>query len=335
MHRSGTSALARILNLGGMHLGPDEQVDAVGADNPTGYWEHQGFRVLNDDLLARLGGSWADPPVLEPGWEESETLDALADRARELERTHFARASCWGWKDPRTSLTLPFWLRLWPDLRLIVCVRSPLAVAESIRARNLLPEADAGELWFEYTVAALAHTAARPRVVIHYEDLLADWSAAYREVVRALDLRQLAPAEAVRPAVERFLAAELAHHHADLSEILASSAIDYRAKSLYALLRSAPPHDRWNDVLDGVALAALREKTRDPELLKYKRRMRAALEKLGSMWGQAERHRAIWYERTVEHANKLRSAELEIEALRAQLGTAASTGAESSERSDT
>ena len=49
MHRSGTSALTRVLNLAGMHL-------ATGLSDPnnfndTGYWESLEIQKLNDRLL--------------------------------------------------------------------------------------------------------------------------------------------------------------------------------------------------------------------------------------------------------------------------------------------
>ena len=39
----------------------------------------------------------------------------------------------WGWKDPRNSLTLPFWKELLPNLKVVVCVRNPIEVIASLR----------------------------------------------------------------------------------------------------------------------------------------------------------------------------------------------------------
>jgi hypothetical protein len=43
----------------------------------------------------------------------------------------------WGWKEPRTTLFAQSWLRIFPDARFIHVVRNPLAVALSIRHREL------------------------------------------------------------------------------------------------------------------------------------------------------------------------------------------------------
>jgi hypothetical protein len=42
----------------------------------------------------------------------------------------------WGWKDPRNSITLPVWLKLFPDARVIHIVRNGVDVAESLYRRQ-------------------------------------------------------------------------------------------------------------------------------------------------------------------------------------------------------
>src|SRR5258706_8380174 len=63
MHRSGTSLLARILNLLGVDLGPAEVLTTEPiAHNPKGYWEHHEITAISDAILKRYGGSWDEPP---------------------------------------------------------------------------------------------------------------------------------------------------------------------------------------------------------------------------------------------------------------------------------
>ncbi|MEX0585828.1 MAG: hypothetical protein WD176_04250, partial [Pirellulales bacterium] len=69
MHRSGTSLVTRLLNLLGVDLGVSAALRPADRFNPTGYWEHQAFIDINDELLRRLGGSWRQiPRLLSPGW---------------------------------------------------------------------------------------------------------------------------------------------------------------------------------------------------------------------------------------------------------------------------
>jgi hypothetical protein len=55
-------------------------------------------------------------------------------------------ACAWGWKDPRTTLTLPTWLGVFPGLKVIHVVRHGMDVARSLnkRSRRLVEHRDAG-----------------------------------------------------------------------------------------------------------------------------------------------------------------------------------------------
>src|SRR5437764_4320640 len=64
MHRSGTSALTRVLNLLGMDLGSEYRLEGSRPGNPAGLWEYAPFLHINDRLLAAFGGTWDRPPPL-------------------------------------------------------------------------------------------------------------------------------------------------------------------------------------------------------------------------------------------------------------------------------
>ena len=59
MHRSGTSAVARLLNTMGAYFAP-EGLSAYGAnqENPKGFWERRDVRTLNDQLLYAAKADW-------------------------------------------------------------------------------------------------------------------------------------------------------------------------------------------------------------------------------------------------------------------------------------
>src|SRR5262245_20660483 len=126
MHRSGTSLVARLMNLLGVCLGEETQLMPADAYNPRGFWEHGALVALNNQILARLGGNWHEPPNFSPGWESSPALEDLRVQARDVICTNFNKAALWGWKDPRTCLTLPFWQSLIPSLKYVICLRNPL-----------------------------------------------------------------------------------------------------------------------------------------------------------------------------------------------------------------
>jgi hypothetical protein len=158
MHRSGTSFTARALHLLGVSLGDPDRIMAPGPDNPAGYWENRDIKELNDELLAHLGGSWDQPPVLDPGWEHDSSLDSLRLRASDVLTDAFGDPrpgrDIIGWKDPRLSLLLPFWRMVTPITTTVVVVRDPAEVSASLRARNGIEAPQASMLWLRYVLAA-------------------------------------------------------------------------------------------------------------------------------------------------------------------------------------
>ena len=68
MHRTGTSAVARVVSL----LGADVPKDLVSPDpdNVRGYWEPSAVVRVHNQLLDALGSSSADPLPLPMNWLE-------------------------------------------------------------------------------------------------------------------------------------------------------------------------------------------------------------------------------------------------------------------------
>jgi hypothetical protein len=136
MHRSGTSLTARVVEALGVDLGRD--LIPGDRSNLRGYFEDAGFvafhrRVLRAAVPAGARG-WADW-----GWTEGEELDAavVAASAPEARRIADARAQAaagqpWGWKDPRTTLLLPFWDEILTDARYLLVYRAPWEVVDSM-----------------------------------------------------------------------------------------------------------------------------------------------------------------------------------------------------------
>ena len=190
MSRSGTSLTTQVLNLAGVYLGPTDellgedlrqlnQADATtlaraSDTNPKGFWEHYRIMRLNERILRRLGGSWREPPPLPVGWERSEDLAEERREARALLDRNFAGRSIWGWKDPRNSLTLPFWKSLLPEMRYVICTRNPQDVAASLRRRDGMSLEQAAHLWCVYVASALAVTSGGLRFFVPYERYFED-----------------------------------------------------------------------------------------------------------------------------------------------------------------
>lgn len=172
MHRSGTSIVARTLNLLGAHLGPTDDLMPAKPDNPKGFWESLSVTQLHDDLLAGLGGRWDRPPLLRDGWETHPGLEPSVERIRKIVSSHFDSASVAAWKDPRGSVLLPLWRRVVPIAGTILCVRDPDEVAHSLATRDDMDPERAAALWLRYVVAAWQNGGA---------DLIVRFDEAYEE----------------------------------------------------------------------------------------------------------------------------------------------------------
>ncbi len=218
MHRSGTSMIVRLLNLCGLDLGPPRDLLPPAPDNPEGFWENRSFVRLNDAVLKHLGARWDLPPLDDPpGWEDEPSLDSLHSRACRLVRCFRGREP-WGWKDPRNCLTLPFWRRVLPEMKVLICLRNPVAVAESLWARDGMSFAQSFDLWLTCNRRALA--AAPPdRVVTHYHSYFHDPRAELRRVLGRLGIG-VAPGR-----LEQACAAvnpSLVHHHMGVEDLVAA-----------------------------------------------------------------------------------------------------------------
>jgi hypothetical protein len=204
MHRSGTSLVARLLVEAGIDLGPAHRLLPASPDNPEGFFEHQGFVAVNDGLLDDLGGTWYLPPDLPAGWANA---PERVPRMRQVDAilADWHPSEPWGWKDPRNALLLPFWLRRFPDLRVLICVRHPLEVARSLARRDDLAMLDGLRLWHRYHAALADALPAGRWCVTHYDSYFHDSQTELKRIRDSLELplkpEQMALTSAVQPSL--------------------------------------------------------------------------------------------------------------------------------------
>ena len=174
MHRSGTSAAARVLtDLGLIASRADDAVR--GPWNPKGHYESQTMMHLDNRLLADMGCTWWSPPPTGAAYfEAAGRLHMSAREARRVFRRAYPRRR-WVWKDPRACLLLPFWRAvLGPRIPAVVVLRNPLEVAASLERRNELAPSFSIALWARYHRLFLEHARGMPALVTRFDDLVAD-----------------------------------------------------------------------------------------------------------------------------------------------------------------
>lgn len=174
MHRSGTSAATRLVNL----LGPatcDVNDMVRGPWNPKGHFESRSLMHLNNRMLAEMGRTWWYPPP--DGEEYFSVASALSTRPaearKEFHRVH--RSVPWVWKDPRACVLLPFWREVLGDnVAALIVFRNPMDVAISLERRHDLPLSFGIALWERYNRLLLAHAGAMPTLTTRYDDIVTD-----------------------------------------------------------------------------------------------------------------------------------------------------------------
>jgi hypothetical protein len=177
MHRSGTSAMTRVLALAGASLPSD--VMRSDEFNERGYFESQEVTHFNDERLWAEKSAWDDP--FHHRYEALADEADWRDRARKVFRKEYARRKHPLLKDPRISILMPLWRSVLEaegiGARCVIPVRHPLAVAESLANRDQFPHLKSILLWIAYMVATEANTRDLPRAIISYDSLLDDWRA--------------------------------------------------------------------------------------------------------------------------------------------------------------
>ena len=185
MHRSGTSAVTRILNMAGAYFGPEGISNGADEGNPKGFWERVDVRAACDGLLRDAGFDW---------WRVSGfSLDRISETSRTRNLTELRKTLLeldahrpWVVKEPRLSLLFPL---VRPLLEVPVCVhvyREPLEVAESLRTRNGFPLPVGLALWEVYSARVLRSVHRTAAVLVRYEDLVADPRGGVRDLLERL-----------------------------------------------------------------------------------------------------------------------------------------------------
>ena len=178
MHRSGTSALAGLLQSQGF-LAPRD-VPAADANNPSGYWEPQRIVACHTALMEQLHTSWDDPLLVEEGLmgeklpANIELLEQALGQAFPHDAGQIPAVALI--KDPRQCRLQLLWNALIAahqiDAAAVLILRDPMAVVQSLRRRDQLPINRSLLLWLQHTLEAERHTRHLPRFVVTYEQLL-------------------------------------------------------------------------------------------------------------------------------------------------------------------
>ncbi|MBK8753886.1 MAG: glycosyltransferase [Candidatus Competibacteraceae bacterium] len=255
MHRSGTSAVTRLINMMGAYIGPEDQFLPAQPDNPKGFWERIDVINLHKSMLEKLGIDWHLISTLDLNSIDTELVDTFTQGAKKI-MLGIDSHRPWVLKDPRLCLLLPLWLSL---LEVPVCVhvaRHPLSTAQSLAKRDGFPLHFGITLWEQYNARALVVSSGLPRFSICYEQLM-------EQPVETVELlyKRLCDCgvQALRLPSEReiraFLESELQHHRT--SETQDTGWLTPAQSQLWEVLRDSKLENIEHEILENPARRVL------------------------------------------------------------------------------
>jgi hypothetical protein len=141
---SGTSLVSRIMSSAGLFMGRkrDENAESIF------------FQELNISIFRSFNSSWHNTDFYPEFVSSLACSDQLAQEIKNrlnhrFYHIHFGflhafscyrkeqkSPTCWGWKDPRNTITLPLWVNIFPGAKVLHVIRNGLDVAISIHERE-------------------------------------------------------------------------------------------------------------------------------------------------------------------------------------------------------
>ncbi len=239
MHRSGTSAMTRVVSLLGADL-PSNLMPGMADINETGFWESLDTYDLNESILAALGSRWDDWRRLDPDWMRSPVSD-LKIRALDFLERNFAGSGLFVLKDPRICRLLPFWLdclqRFGAEAKCILPLRNPIEVAASLEKRDGFNPAKSYMLWLRHVLDVEKATRNLPRAFLAYDELLDDWRGVVSRITERLELSWPCHSTTGEAEIDRFLKTRLRHHKTDEASLQGHPEIAGWVKNAFTLLQ--------------------------------------------------------------------------------------------------
>jgi len=141
MHRSGTTLITKLLSEFNIFWGSDLDEN----------FESMFFHTINEWVLRRIGGSWSSPNDIKFLYKSPKLVNkATKILENELKSVRFYQYlglknilvkneildGNWGWKDPRNILTLPLWLNIFKNPKVIYVKRNGIDIAASLVKRQ-------------------------------------------------------------------------------------------------------------------------------------------------------------------------------------------------------
>jgi hypothetical protein len=329
MHRSGTSAFARVASLLGAALPRDLNKGTI--DNAVDYWEPLPLVECHDEMLWAAEGRWNDWRAFEPDALPAGSFDRFKGEVSNILEQQFGGAPLFVLKDPRICRFVPLYRDILKAMgiapRYVLALRNPLAVMASLHVRDGMTPGFAGLLWLRHMLDAEQASRGEPRVIASYERLLADWRPVVADVAAGLGLSWPIPPQTAAAAIDAFLTPAMQHHsftdldlenRAEISSWIKETSASMRlleqnpgaASALATLDRVGADFYRWAPIFGEACI---------PELAGYARRSAESLAIRDAARTELQATRALLQheaEQSALHARRSASLEAELERIK-------------------
>jgi hypothetical protein len=259
MHRSGTSALTKALNLLGAAL-PARLMAAL-PQNPSGFFEPAQIVDIHDRLLASAGSSWSDWGQFPRAWYNSHAREDFAKELIQAVEQDFGASRLFVLKDPRICRFVPLWLAMLKEIGAEPVValpyRNPIEVAKSLAIRDGFPLAKGYLLWLRHVLKAERETRGCARTFLRYEDLVAEPRPTIDRVMSALPVAWPRQSAGAFQEIEAFLDHSLRRNQAPAGALNRSDVPQWvrDAYTSYGQLESDPDDRVAREKLDEIYAA--------------------------------------------------------------------------------
>ena len=245
MHRSGTSAVGRLLEGLGFDFGSN-LMEGITNINDKGFWEDKEVVALNEHIFEILQSSWFDFERLPGKWWEEDRIKELVGIAETWFDESFAGDRPVAFKDPRLCRLLPFWKRVFLgrdiEPHVLFVIRHPAEVAASLKERDSFSLQVGYLLWLTYVIDALYYSRNLELTILDYDDLIQHPENRIKQLVKA-DLVSISGlyTEKISEIAQQTLEPDSKHQHVHdvLSQGEVQGDVQALAHELYDVLRNS------------------------------------------------------------------------------------------------
>jgi len=234
MHRSGTSAITRGLEVMGVDLGCDLLPPVEGV-NDKGFWEDAELNAFNIELLNYVKSDWHFLTPIRGNDVERLRDNEYVERALNILQKKTVSSPIFGFKDPRVAKLLPFWKDVFAGsgftIGYILMIRNPLSVARSLFKRDGFSAGKSYLMWTEHVLNSIIGTVGETRVLVDYDRLMQNPNGELIRVAQAFDL-EIVPAR-MEKFKEEFLENDLRHSLFQPDDVINDPLVPSLLKEVY------------------------------------------------------------------------------------------------------